>query len=65
MTAVCQPHPSVSQKMDTRKAGIAMIKNARFIFAAFLAGRLGSTLCALLTPLRRAGLPSTADTSPR
>jgi hypothetical protein len=32
MTAVCQPHPSVSQKMETRKAGIAMIKNARFIF---------------------------------
>jgi|HubBroStandDraft_2_1064218.scaffolds.fasta_scaffold06734_3 hypothetical protein len=37
MTAVCQPHPSVSQNMETRKAGIAMIKNPRFIFAAFLA----------------------------
>jgi|HubBroStandDraft_6_1064221.scaffolds.fasta_scaffold10101_2 hypothetical protein len=37
MTAACQPHPSVSQKMETRNAGIAMIKNARFIFAAFLA----------------------------
>jgi hypothetical protein len=37
MTAVRQPHPSVSQKMETRKAGIAIIKNARFIFAVFLA----------------------------
>jgi hypothetical protein len=37
MTAVCQPHPSVSQKRETRNAGIAIIKNARFIFTAFLA----------------------------
>src|SRR5580704_13696236 len=31
-TAVRQPQPSVSQKMETRKAGMAMSKSARFIF---------------------------------
>jgi hypothetical protein len=45
MTAVCQPHPSVSQKMETRKAGIAMIKNPRFIFAAFLIALSACAVC--------------------
>jgi hypothetical protein len=54
MTAVCQPHPSVSQKMETRKAGIAMIKNPRFIFAAFLGPHAPATLYALPTLLRPA-----------
>jgi hypothetical protein len=65
---VRQPHPSVSQKMETRKAGIAMIKNARFIFAALLAERLRSTLYALpalLRPARYARHTFMDDTSPR
>ena len=30
--AVRQPQPSVSQKMETRNAGVAMSKSARFMF---------------------------------
>ena len=68
MTAVCQPQPSVSQKMETRKAGIAMIKNARFMFAAFLAGRSPSTpwaLPTLLRPVRYGRRTVRAGTSPQ
>lgn len=32
ITAVCQPHPSISQKIETTNAGTAMIRNPRFIF---------------------------------
>jgi hypothetical protein len=34
--AVRQPHPSVSQKMETRKAGIAISRSARFMFYILL-----------------------------
>jgi|HubBroStandDraft_2_1064218.scaffolds.fasta_scaffold429547_2 hypothetical protein len=54
MTAVCQPHPSVSQKMETRKAGIAIIKNPRFIFAAFLGAHSPPSHYVLRTLLRTA-----------
>jgi hypothetical protein len=52
--AVRHPHPIVSQKMETRKAGIAMSSSARFISSRFYCPVFDPTFRPpLLGPIRR------------